>query len=100
MRLAAEKFCTQQLCMLYRTSHSRAAAEEDQCQQQEKELQVLVLAAQKGLNWTSLEPQLGLALAHTVWDTLMAEEKMAKLRMEECKSLLATLQDSMDDSQA
>lgn len=100
MRLAAEEFRTQRLRMLHQTSRSRAAAEEDHCRKQEKELQVLVLAAQKGLNWSSLEPQLALALARTARDTLMAEEKTAKLRVEECKSLLATLQDSMDDAQA
>ncbi|KAF8811863.1 hypothetical protein BYT27DRAFT_7208111 [Phlegmacium glaucopus] len=100
MRLAAEEFCTQRLRMLHQTSRSRAAAEENQCREQEKELQVLVLAAQKGLNWTSLEPQLALALARAARDTLMAEEKTAKLRVEECKGLLATLQDSMDDAHA
>jgi len=100
MRLAAEEYRIQQLHILHQMSRSRAAAEEDQCREQEKELQLLVLAAQKGFNWTSLEPELGLALARAVRDTLMAEEETARLRVEECKSLLATLQDSMDNARA
>lgn len=100
MRLAAEEFRTQRLRMLHQKSRCRAAAEEDQCREQEKELQVLVLAAQKGFNWTSMEPDLGLVLARAVRDTLMAEEETARLRVEECKCLLATLQDSMDDAHA
>lgn len=57
-----------------------------ECWEQEKELQVLVLASQKSFNWTSIELELGFVLA--------------RLWVEECKSLLATLQDFLDDAHA
>jgi hypothetical protein len=99
-RLAAEEFKTQRLRLLHQSSRFRATAEEDQCREQERELKVLVLAAQKGLNWTALDPQLALELARAARDTLMAEEETAKLRVDECESLLATLKDSVDDAHA
>ena len=58
-----------------------------------------MLAVEKGFNWTALEPQLALALARATRDTLMAEEKAAKLRVHECENLLETLKDSVDDAQ-
>lgn len=57
-----------------------------------------MLASQKGLDWTALDPQLALALARAVCDTLMAEEETAKLHVRECENLLATLKDTMDDA--
>jgi len=100
MRLAAEEFRTQRLRRLHQSSRSRASAEEEQCREQEKELKVLIQAAQKGFNWTSLEPQLALALACAARDTLLAEEETAKLKVTECRSLLATLKDAVDDCHA
>ena len=100
MRLAAEEFKMQRLRILHQNSRTRATAEEDQCKEQERELKVLVLAAQRGLNWTALDPQLALELACAARDTLMAEEETAKLRVDECESLLATLRDSVDDTHA
>lgn len=58
------------------------------------------MAAQKGLEWTALEPQLALALARAVRDTLMAEEATAKLRVHKCENHLATLKDSADEAHA
>ena len=78
----------------------RAVAEEDQCREQAKELKILMLASQKGLNWTTLDPQLALALARAARDTLMAEEETAKLKIVECENLLATLKDTLDDARA
>jgi hypothetical protein len=100
MRLASEEFRLRRLHTLHQSSHSRAIAEEDQCREQAKELRVLTLASQKGLSWTALDPQLALALARAVRDTLMAEEETAKLKIAECESLLATLKDSLDDTRA
>ena len=57
-----------------------------------------MLAAQNGLEWTALELQLALALAHAVRDTLMAEEATAKLRVHKCENHLATLKDSADEA--
>lgn len=59
-----------------------------------------MLASQKGLNWTALELQLALALARAAHDTLMAEEETAKLRVQECENLLATLKDTLDNARA
>ena len=59
-----------------------------------------MLASQQGLNWTALEPQLALALAWAVHNTLMAEAQTAKLHVCKCKNLLATLKDTMDDARA
>jgi hypothetical protein len=98
--LAAEEFKTERLRLLHQSSRFRATAEEDQCREQARELKVLVLAAQQGLNWTALDPQLALELARAARDTLMAEEETAKLRVDECESLLATLKDSVDDAHA
>jgi hypothetical protein len=100
MHLAGKEFRVRRQGTFHRSSHSRAVAEEDQSQEQAKELKLLMLASQKGLNWTVLDPQLALALARAVRDTLMAEEKTAKLRILECENLLATLKDTLDNSQA
>lgn len=100
MHLAGEEFRNRRLRMFHGSSHSRAEAEEDQCREQGKELRILMLASQKGLNWTALDPQLALALARAVRDTLMAEEETAKRKIVECENLLATLKDTLDDASA
>lgn len=100
MHLAAEEFRIQRLRTFHQSSRSRAAAEEDQCHEQAKELNILMLASQKGFSWSALEPQLALALARAARDTLMAEEETAKLRVRECENLLATLKDTLDDAHA
>lgn len=100
MHLAAEEFRIQRLRTFHQSSHSRAAAEADQCREQTKELNILMLASQKGFSWSALEPQLALGLARAARDTLMAEEETAKLRVTECENLLATLKDSLDDAHA
>lgn len=100
MHLAAEEFRVRRLRNLHRSSRSRAIAEEEQCQKQQQELHILMFAAEKGLNWMSLDPQLALALARAARDTLLAEEETAKLRINECENLLATLKDAADDARA
>ena len=100
MHLAGEEFRLQRLHTYHRSSRSRAIAEEDQCREQAKELKILTLASQKGLNWTALDPQLALALARAARDTLMAEEETAKLKVVECENLLATLKDTLDYAHA
>jgi len=84
---------------LHQSTRRRAAADEEHSQKQRDEVHILMFAAEKGFNWTSLEPQLALALAHAVRDTLMAEEKAAKLRIKECKDRLETLKDAADHVQ-
>lgn len=98
MHLAGEEFRLQRLHIFHESSHSRARAEEDQCREQAKELKILRLACQKGLNWTALDPQLALALARAARDTLMAEEETTRLKVVECENLLATLKDTLDDA--
>lgn len=100
MHLAGEEFRLQRLQAFQGSSHSRAIAEEDQYREQAKELKILMLASQKGLNWTALDPQLALALARAARDTLMAEEETAKLKIVECENHLATLKDTLDDASA
>jgi hypothetical protein len=100
MHLAGEEFRLQRLHAFQGSSRFRAFAEEDQCREQAKEIKVLMLASQKGLNWTSLDPQLALALARAARDVMMAEEETAKLKIVECKNLLATLEDTLDDARA
>lgn len=100
MHLAGEEFRVQRLHTLQGSSRSRAIAEEDQYREQAKELKILMLASQKGLNWTALDPQLALALARAARDTLMAEEETARLKIVECENLLATLKDTLDDAHA
>jgi hypothetical protein len=100
MHLAAEEFRIQRLRKFHQSSRTRAAAEEDQCEEQAKELRILMLASQSGFSWSSLEPQLALALARAARDTLMAEEETAKSRVNECENLLATLKDNLDDAHA
>ena len=100
MLLAGEEFWLQRLHTFHRSSRSRAIAEEAQCREQAKELKILMLASQKGLNWTALDPQLALALARVARDTLMAEEETAKLRVAECENLLAILKDTQDYARA
>jgi hypothetical protein len=100
MHLAGEEFRIQRLHTFHESSKSRAAAEQDQCQEQSKELKILMLASRTGFSWSSLEPQLGLALARAARDTLMAEEETVKLRIRECENLLATLKDTLDDTHA
>ena len=98
MHLAGEEFWLQRLHTFHASSHPRAIAEEDQCQEQAKELKILMLASQKGLNWGALDSQLALALAWATCDMLMAEEETVKLKIVECKNLLATLKDTLDDA--
>ena len=100
MHLAGEEFRLQRLHMFHQSSRSRALAEEDQCKEQAKELKILTLASQKGLNWTALDPQLALALARAARDTLMAEEETARLKVVECENLLAALKDTLDYAHA
>lgn len=76
------------------------AAKEDQCCEQMKDLSILMLASQKGISWSTLEPQLALAFAQVACNTLMAEEEKAKPQVNEFENLLVTLKDTLDDSHA
>lgn len=46
-----------------------------------------------------MEPQLALALARAARNTLIAEEEVVKHRIAECRNLLETLKDELEDTQ-
>jgi hypothetical protein len=81
---------------LHQSTRRRAAAEEEHSQAQRDEANILMFAAEKGFHWTSLEPQLALALARAARDTIFAEQEAAKLRIKECEDRLETLKDAAD----
>ena len=96
MHLAADKYRAERLRVLHRTTRSRAAAEQTEFQMHKQELDVLMVAAERGCTWTSLDAPLALALSHAARDTLMAEEDTINLKIAECETLLSTLRDSSE----
>ncbi len=98
MYLMAEKYRTQRLRALSRNTKLRADAEQLHQAKHQRELNVLLHATEQGLEWTGLDGQLAFALAEAVRATLVAEEQAIVRRIEECRSVMATLRDSRDDT--
>ncbi len=65
---------------------------------QQQETNVLLHAAERGMDWTSLDGRLALALATAAQATIDAEQKALEQRILECRHLLITLEDSRDDA--
>ncbi|KAF8164423.1 hypothetical protein BJ912DRAFT_934956 [Pholiota molesta] len=93
---AANDFKARRLRQFHVSSKKRLAAEATQLQEEHRERQILDFAASQGSNWSSMEPQLALALARAARDTLIAEENTLKLRVTECQRQLETLTDDLD----
>ena len=97
MHLMADQYKTRRQRVLSKNTRLRAEAEISHQSKYQYELRVLLYAAERGLDWTGLDGQLALALAKAARDTLIAEEVMDR-RIDECRSLLSTLEDSKDDA--
>ncbi len=76
----------------------RAEADDLQHLKQQNETNILLHAAEKGMDWTSLEGPLALALATAARATIIAEEQALERRILECQHLLTTLEDSRDEA--
>lgn len=100
MRLASEEFRFWRLRRFHSVTRSRAAAEEEHAKRQQAETKILLFAEENGHDYTGLEPQLALALACAARDTLLAEEEMARLRIQEQENFLETLKDEADITHA
>ena len=74
------------------------AAEEDACKKHQEELNILMCAAERGQEWSSLEPEIALSLAHAVKNTLEAEEEAITQKIKEAEKLLETLKDASDEA--
>ncbi len=96
--MAAHCFRAQRLRILTRSSKQRADAEEQYFKRQQEEANVLLHAAQKGCDWTALDPQLAFTLAHAARSTVLAEEEALERKIEECRRRLTTLTDARDDA--
>lgn len=94
----ADQYKTRRQQALSKNTALRAEAETSHQSKYLYELKVLLYAAERGLEWTGLDGQLVLALAMAVRETLIAEEEVVDRRIDECRSLLCTLQDSKDDA--
>ena len=98
MHLMADQYKTRRQRVLSKNTRLRAEAEISHQSKYQYELNVLLYAAERGLEWTGLDAQLALALAKAVRDTLIAEEEVMDRRIDECRSLLSTVEDSKDDA--
>lgn len=95
----ADNYKAHKLRLLNKSSRRRVRAEDNQQRKLQKELNVLLHAAEEGQDWTSLDGRFALAVARAARDSLLAEEEAVGKKIEECESLLATLQDAREDAQ-
>ncbi|KJA15177.1 hypothetical protein HYPSUDRAFT_208101 [Hypholoma sublateritium FD-334 SS-4] len=96
--LLADSYRAQRLRSLHKSSRRRADAEEEQQRKLQLEMNVLLHAAERGQDWTSLDGSFALAVARAARDALAAEEDAANKRIIECQHMLATLQDARDEA--
>lgn len=61
-------------------------------------MNILLVAAERGFDWSALDAPLALALARATRNTLQAEEQALKHRILECEGILAALKDSHDNA--
>jgi hypothetical protein len=62
------------------------------------EIDLMIRAADQGQNFTALDPQDALHLAHAARDVVDAELRTAGLRVKECEMLLETLKDAEEQA--
>lgn len=96
--LLADRYRAERLRRLCRSSRNRVAAESLQYRKQQQELEILMVATERGIDWTNLDLPLALALAQAAHSTLEAEKEAVKKRIAECEAMLATLHDTYDDA--
>jgi len=100
MRLAADEVQARGMYRLRQIARKRAVAEELQSEKQHEESLVLMFAAERGCDFTSLHPEVALALARATRDALLFENRAARLRVQECEFHLQTLKDAADAAHA
>jgi hypothetical protein len=98
-RIAADECRADRQKALQAAIGRRRAAEAAQADADRAELKELAIAARKGYHWTALDPESALALARAARNSLVAEEEVLNLRVVECRRLLETLEDQLDDTQ-
>lgn len=98
MHLVAASHRAGRLRALAKSAERRAEAEAEHCKKTQAELNVLLHAAENGLEWTSLDEKHALGLARAVVDTLEAEEEAVKRKIAEGECLIATLKDAREEA--
>lgn len=100
LRLVAEQYRANQRTTLARAKRIKLAAEEKAAAQELFETTMLLEAAQRGDDFTSLDPNTAINVARAARDTLIAEEHLAISRVQECEVVLTSLRDAVDEVHA
>ena len=72
-------------------------AEEKAAAQELLETTMLLEAAKRGDDFTSLDPETAISIVWAAQDTLLVEEHLAVSRVQECEVILTSLQDAVDE---
>lgn len=97
MRYEGEDLKARRKKRLQQATKLRLAAERRLLTKQQEENNILLLASSKGFSFGSLDATTALALAKAAHEALEAEGEVAQLRVAECKKMLDTLLDVVDD---
>ena len=97
MRLVAEQYRVNQRTTIIKAKQLKLAAEERAAAQELLETKMLLEAAQRGDDFTSLDPEMAINVARAARNTLLAEEHLALSRVEECEAILTSLRDAVDE---
>lgn len=96
----AEQYRVNQRTVIARAKRLKLAAEEKAAAQELLETSMLLEAAQRGDDFTSLDPEMAIGVARAARDTLLAEEHLAVSRVQECEATLTALRDAVDEVRA
>lgn len=100
MRLVAEQYRVNQRTTIAKAKRVKLAAEEKAAAQELLETTMLLEAAKRGDDFTSLDPETAISVARAARDTLLAEEHLAVSRVQECEAVLTSLHDAVDEVRA
>lgn len=96
----AEQYRANQRKTIAKAKRLKLAAEENVAAQELFETTMLLEAAQRGDDFTSLDPKTAIHVARAARDTLIAEEHLALSRVQECEAVLTSLRDAVDEVRA
>ena len=86
--------------MIIKARQVKLAAEEKAAAQELLETKMLLEAAQRGDDFTSLDPETAISVARAAHNTLLAEEHLAVSKVQECEVILTSLRDAVDEVRA
>jgi len=96
----AEQYRANQRKTIAKAKRLKLATEENVAAQELFETTMLLEAAQRGDDFTSLDPKTAINVARAARNTLIAEEHLALSRVQECEAILTSLHDTVDEVRA